>query len=109
MLDLGVGKKFRSSLIARENFLDLNRVNQLFDEMEVEACQVLSEIGIAPEDTVLRRSLDMRYLGQFHEVEVTEVPAGEIGTQELKAVVLAFTAATKSFLLSICPSARSSF
>jgi N-methylhydantoinase A len=90
MLNMEVGKNFARSLIARENFLDLNHVNQLFDEMEGEARQVLSEIGIAPEDTVLRRSIEMRYVGQFHEVEVTDVPAGEIGTQELKAVVQAF-------------------
>ena len=90
MLNMEVGKNFARSLIARENFLDLNHVNQLFDEMEGEARQVLSEIGIAPEDTVLRRSIEMRYVGQFHEVEVTDVPAGKIRTQELKAVVQAF-------------------
>lgn len=90
MLNMEVGKNFARSLIARENFLDLNHVNQLFDEMEAEARQVLSEIGIAPEDTVLRRSIEMRYVGQFHEVEVTDVPAGKIRTQELKAVVQAF-------------------
>lgn len=90
MLNMEVGKNFARSLIAREHFLDLNRVNQLFAEMEVEARQVLSEIGIAPEDTVVRRSIEMRYLGQFHEVEVTDVPAGEIGTQALEAIVEAF-------------------
>jgi len=90
MLNMEVGRDFARSLISRGKFLDLEKVNQLFDDMEVEACHVLGEIGIAPEDTVVRRSMEMRYLGQFHEVEVLEVPTGKIGPQELDGIVQAF-------------------
>jgi len=90
MLNMEVGRDFARSLISRGKFLDLDKVNQLFDDMEVEAHQVLGEIGIAPEDTVLRRSMEMRYLGQFHEVEVLEVPTGKIGPKELDSIVQAF-------------------
>ena len=90
MLNMEVGRDFARSLISRGKFLDLEKVNQLFDDMEVEAYQVLGEIGISPQDTVLRRSMEMRYLGQFHEVEVLEVPTGKIGPQELDGIVQAF-------------------
>ena len=90
MLNMEVGKNFARSLLARRNFLDFERVNRLFDEMAAEALRVLGEIGIAPADTVLRRSVEMRYLGQFHEVEVTEVPNGKIGPEQLEEITQAF-------------------
>jgi N-methylhydantoinase A len=74
----------------RKGFLDLERVNRLFDEIEAEAREVLGEIGIAPEDAVLRRSIDMRYLGQFHEVEITDIPKGKLGVQEIEQITESF-------------------
>jgi N-methylhydantoinase A len=90
MLNMEVGKNFARSLLMRKAFLDLDRVNRLFDEMEVEARQVLGEIGIAPENTVLRRSIDMRYIGQFHEVEVTDTPTGKLGGAQIDQITEAF-------------------
>jgi len=90
MLNMEVGRDFARSLISRKSLMDLERVNSLFAEMELEARQVLGEIGIAPQETVFRRSMEMRYLGQFHEVEVTEVPLGKIGPKELEEITEAF-------------------
>ena len=90
MLNMEVGRDFARSLISRRSFMNLERVNSLFAEMELEARQLLGEIGIAPQETVFRRSMEMRYLGQFHEVEVTEVPLGKIGPKELEGITEAF-------------------
>jgi N-methylhydantoinase A len=90
MLNMEVGRNFARSLLMRKAFLDLDRVNRFFDEMEVEARQVLGEIGITPENTVLRRSIDMRYIGQFHEVEVIDTPTGKLGAQEIDQITEAF-------------------
>ncbi|MBI2351519.1 MAG: hydantoinase/oxoprolinase family protein [Deltaproteobacteria bacterium] len=90
MLNMEVGRDFARSLISRKSLMNLARVNSLFAEMELEARQVLGEIGIAPQETVFRRSMEMRYLGQFHEVEVTEVPLGKIGPKELEGITEAF-------------------
>ena len=90
MLNMEVGRDFARSLISRKSLMDLERVNSLFAEMELEARQLLGEIGIAPQETVFRRSMEMRYLGQFHEVEVTEVPLGKIGPKELEGITEAF-------------------
>jgi N-methylhydantoinase A len=90
MLNMEVGKDFARSLISRKSLLDLQRVNRLFAEMESEAREVLAEIGIAPRDTVFRRSMDLRYVGQFHEMEVFDVPPGEIGAKKLDEITEAF-------------------
>src|SRR3990172_8145205 len=89
MLNMEVGRDFARSVISRRSLLDLERLNGLFAAMEIEAQQVLGEIGIAPRDIVLKRSLEMRYLGQFHEVEVSEVPKGTVGPRELEEIVQA--------------------
>jgi N-methylhydantoinase A len=90
MLNMEVGRNFARSLLLRKAFLNLDRVNQLFDEMQEEARQVLGEIGIAPEHTTLRRSIEMRYLGQFHEVDVLDIPAGKLGAAEIDQIIEAF-------------------
>lgn len=90
MLNMEVGKDFARSLISRKSLLDLKRVNELYAEMETEAREVLAEIGIAPRDTVFRRSMEMRYVGQFHEMEVFDVPPGEIGAKDLDEITEAF-------------------
>lgn len=90
MLNMEVGKDFARSLISRKSLLDLKRVNALYAEMETEAREVLAEIGIAPRDTVFRRSMEMRYVGQFHEMEVFDVPPGEIGAKDLDEITEAF-------------------
>ncbi|MBI2360910.1 MAG: hydantoinase/oxoprolinase family protein [Deltaproteobacteria bacterium] len=90
MLNMELGRHFSRSVIARMKLLDLERVNQLFLDMEAEGRQILTEIGIAPQDAVLKRSMDMRYVGQFHEVEVTGVPLGAISPAELEKITQAF-------------------
>ncbi|MGE5306028.1 MAG: hydantoinase/oxoprolinase family protein [Alphaproteobacteria bacterium] len=90
MLNMEVGRNFARSLLARKSLLDLDRVNRLFEEIEVEAREVLGEIGITPENTVLRRSIDMRYLGQFHEVEVIDIPPGKLGPAEIDQIIESF-------------------
>jgi N-methylhydantoinase A len=45
-------------------------VKQLYEEMEAEALEGFRANGIAPEQVIFSRTADMRYGGQFHEVEV---------------------------------------
>ncbi len=90
MLNMDLGRDFARSIISRRSLLDLERLDRLFGEMEEEARRTLAGIGVDPADVVLRRSLEMRYMGQFHEVEVTDVPPGKIGPPELEGIVKAF-------------------
>ena len=90
MLNMELGRDFVRSIVVRMKLLNLDRVNQLFSEMEVAARQVLGEIGIDARGMALKRSIEMRYVGQFHEVDITEVPLGRIGPEELNKIIEAF-------------------
>lgn len=59
---------------------DPARIEELFAEMEEEGRAVLAEAGIPPEKMSFQRSVDMRYVGQFHEVDV---PASEGNLERL--------------------------
>lgn len=90
MLNMEIGRVFSRSVVSRMKLLDLSRLNELFSEMEAEAHRVLGEIGVSAGEVALRRSIEMRYMGQFHEVEVTDAPLGKIGAEELRGIVTAF-------------------
>ena len=50
--------------------LSLTEVNQIFTELEDDGRTNLAQEGIAADQVRIEASLDMRYVGQFHEVEV---------------------------------------
>jgi len=53
-------------------------VGRLFAQMEAEGRAVLRQAGVPEEDIRFRRSAEMRYVGQGHEVEAA-VPGGALG------------------------------
>lgn len=61
------------SYVARESQADPARMRGLFAEIAEEAISKIEELGFASGQIVVRREIDMRYLGQAHEVSV-EVP-----------------------------------
>jgi N-methylhydantoinase A/oxoprolinase/acetone carboxylase beta subunit len=67
--------------------LDLARVNALLNGMEAEGLAALREAGAGT--PVVRRSADLRYLGQRFEVNVP-LPAGPVGPRDLAALVERF-------------------
>jgi N-methylhydantoinase A len=74
---------------------DWAQVNRLFVEMEAEGRAVLREAGIAEADMRFRRTAEMRYAGQGHEVE-GPVPAGVLGPASLEALTTGFEAAYRA-------------
>jgi N-methylhydantoinase A len=77
MFAMDVGRNFARSYISPAANLDMGRVNDLYDDMEREAAEGFAELGVAPDAITIRRTADLRYAGQFHEVEV-DVPAGDL-------------------------------
>jgi N-methylhydantoinase A len=67
-------------------------INRLFEEMEAEGRRIVRGAGVADREITVRRSAEMRYLGQGHEVEV-EIPGGALGPGSLEAITTAFEAA----------------
>ncbi|HEY3522486.1 MAG TPA: hydantoinase/oxoprolinase family protein [Candidatus Limnocylindrales bacterium] len=86
MFAMDVGRNFARSYISRAKLLDLERVNALYAEREADAIAGFAALGVAEDQIVFRRTADLRYLGQFHEVEV-EVPDGPIEASTIDAAV----------------------
>ena len=70
---------------------DWTGVNRLFTEMEAEGRAVLRQAGVAEEEIRFRRSAEMRYAGQGHEVEAP-VPAGPLGPASPAPITVGFEA-----------------
>ena len=66
-----------------------DKLNSVYAEMEAQAHQMLDREAIARKDRYFRKAMDMRYIGQFHEVE-TEVPGGLIDAKKMAQVVERF-------------------
>ncbi len=73
MFAMDVGRNYARSYITRFVDLDADRVQMLYEEMEQEAIAGFEEVGYRAEDLSFTRTADLRYIGQFHEVEV-EMP-----------------------------------
>ena len=68
---------------------DWNRINSLLYEMQAEGEALLMASGIPIEQIHHKRTADMRYVGQGHEISV-ELPAHALSQADLMAVLQAF-------------------
>ncbi len=89
MFAMDLGQDYARSYVARAGGADVAAMNKLFAEMEAEARAGFAAMGVAAGQVRLQRTAEMRYIGQFHEVE-TEVPVGALGPAELEATLAAF-------------------
>lgn len=89
MFAMDVGRNYARSYITRADKLDLTRVSELYAEMEREATDGFVELGVDPALVTFDRSADLRYVGQFHEVEV-DVPSGELTDASIEAAIANF-------------------
>jgi 5-oxoprolinase (ATP-hydrolysing)/N-methylhydantoinase A len=67
--------------------LDTSALQKRFEELEALAAQQLADDGIAPENVVVQRIAECRYLGQGYELRV-DAPSGAIGdawTEKVRA------------------------
>jgi N-methylhydantoinase A len=74
---------------------DWGQINGLFGEMEEEGRAVLRRAEVEATDITVRRTAEMRYTGQGHEVEV-EVPAGTLSVASLATITANFEAAYRA-------------
>jgi N-methylhydantoinase A len=80
---------FVRSAYSRMDQLDWRLANSLLDEMEEEGRKVLQSSGLSVGEITYRRSADMRYIGQGHEVSVS-LPDGVLSVADLRRVNSAF-------------------
>jgi N-methylhydantoinase A len=69
--------------------LDLDRLNLEFERLEADGRAALQAEGTAPEAIRLERSMDMRYVGQHHEVTVP-VPAHRLTPADVPEIARRF-------------------
>lgn len=67
-------------------------VNRIYGEMEADGRGILAAAGVTGNAVRVRRTAEMRYVGQGHEVEVL-VPLGPLGRESLKTLTENFEAA----------------
>jgi len=89
MFTMDLGQQY-----ARSRFHDLARadpdnVEAIYAEMRDEARTSFSRIGVATSDLRFASTVDMRYAGQFHEVEI-ELPDGVVDDAALAELVRRF-------------------
>src|SRR3989475_2956439 len=68
---------------------DWPAINRLFAEMEEEGRRILHGADMPDGDVRIRRTAEMRYAGQGHEVEV-ELPQGALSTESLPTITASF-------------------
>ncbi len=90
MFAMDIGRNYARSYICGAKRIDIERVKRLYREMEAEALEGFRSTGIPPEQVVLSRTADMRYAGQFHEVEVEL--SGDLTPGELETMLVKFHA-----------------
>lgn len=82
MQAMEVGRSYARSNVVRKDRVDPEAMRRLFGEMEAEARAAFGQGA----DLVMSLSVDMRYVGQFHEVEVP-IPADALSAEGLRSVV----------------------
>jgi N-methylhydantoinase A len=90
MFAMDIGRDYVRSHIAAGSAVDAGAVTRLFQEMEAEAKKDCETTGASLDDLILIRSADMRYVGQFHEVEVGGLPGGILTRDDMQTLIQAF-------------------
>jgi N-methylhydantoinase A len=89
MHTMEIGWEHSRSFVAGADRIDIGALNGLYAEMERQGVENLGWLGVSPADVTLSRSADMRYDGQFYEVEVN-VAGGGLTRRDIDAAVEAF-------------------
>src|SRR5208282_3633673 len=94
MFAMDIGQDYARSFVGRANNIDIAALNRVFEEMEAEALASFRGHGVDAKDVVLKRTADLRYAGQFHEVEA-DVANGKLTQRDIDAAVAYFAASTR--------------
>lgn len=91
MLSVDLKHDYMSFYYTQRKFLDFDHLRNLYEEMEAEAIDTLKREGVHKEQQSFMRFMDVRYHGQFREVEV-QWPGGPITEEAISAGIAAFHA-----------------
>lgn len=89
MFAMDLGLEYARSCARRQNKLDFAEVAALFVDMRAQAKKDFARIGISESQLSYKATVEMRYVGQFHEVEI-DLPAGELSAENLPLLLQTF-------------------
>jgi N-methylhydantoinase A len=82
MFAMDIGQDHARTFVSRVKSIDLEALNRVYREMEEQAAASFRSHGIDPKAINLKRTADMRYVGQFTEVEA-DMPNGILGREAI--------------------------
>ncbi|MBI2961439.1 MAG: hydantoinase/oxoprolinase family protein [Betaproteobacteria bacterium] len=94
MFAMDIGREYTHNYMVRADKLDLDRLESLFGGLTAQAQADLEESGAKASDLVMNRTAQMRYAGQFHEIEVP-LPGRLESAKDVERVLKAFHARHK--------------
>lgn len=91
MFAMDIGQDYARSFVSRVANINLEALNRVYEDLEAEAMAAFRAHRVDPKDVVLKRTADMRYVGQFHEVE-TDLANGKLTQQNVDTAAADFAA-----------------
>jgi N-methylhydantoinase A len=89
MFCLDIGRDYVRSYICPTTNANPDDINRLFEDMITEALAEFEVLNVGRKDLTLVKSADVRYAGQYHEVEVT-LSEGDITAQHIEKLTEEF-------------------
>jgi N-methylhydantoinase A len=83
MFTLDIGRDYSRSYIRQLDAVRPEEINNLYEDMLKEALIELKMFTASSEELQMKKSADLRYVGQYHEVEI-DLPAKEIDSGDLE-------------------------
>jgi N-methylhydantoinase A len=94
MFAMDVGREYSQSFMVRTDKLDLKQMESVYRGLTEMAIADFAEGHVAASDLIPTRTAQMRYVGQFHEIEVP-LPSELRSAQDLQTVLKTFHARHK--------------
>jgi N-methylhydantoinase A len=85
MFAMDMGRDYLRSYIATTNDADIEKMNQLYEDMMLEARKEFKALNVSQQDVIFEKSADVRYTGQYHEIEMP-LPSEEIAPKDIDAL-----------------------
>lgn len=108
MFAMDIGREFSRTHIVRSDKVDLKTIERLYRELAKQAITDFKESHFKTREIVFTRTAQMRYAGQFHEIEVP-LPSVLKSPKDLQDVLKAFHARHKELYTFHLPNRQVEF
>lgn len=89
MLTMDIGRELTRAGVWDPTGVSAEQLNEVFTQLTAEQREAFGRVGIEPDRISYRRSLGMRYQGQFHEITV-DLPERDLDASERAALETRF-------------------